>query len=63
MAYYLGIDVGTSGTTALVMNAKGRVLGAATGEHPIFAPKSGWSEQEPEDRRQRPSAAVWAVVA
>ena len=63
MAYYLGIDVGTSGTKALVMNAKGRVLGAATGEHPIFVPKPGWSEQEPEDWWQSTIAAVRAVVA
>ena len=63
MAYYLGIDVGTSGTKVLVMNSKGRVIGAATGDHPIFVPKPGWSEQEPEDWWQSTVAAVRAVVA
>jgi xylulokinase len=48
MGYYLGIDVGTSGTKALIMNAKGKVLATATAEHPISAPKPGWSEQHPD---------------
>ena len=49
MAYYLGIDIGTSGTKALLMNAKARVLATATQEHGLSAPKPGWSEQNPED--------------
>jgi len=47
MAYYLGIDVGTSGTKALVMDARARVLATATAEHPVSAPRPGWSEQDP----------------
>ncbi len=47
MAYYLGIDIGTSGTKALIMNAKGGVLATATAEHGISAPKPTWSEQNP----------------
>ncbi|MHC4562115.1 MAG: xylulokinase, partial [Planctomycetota bacterium] len=62
MANYLGIDVGTSGTKALVMNAKGKVLATATAEHPIFAPKPGWSEQRPEDWWKSTVAATRAVV-
>lgn len=49
MAHYLGIDIGTSGTKSLVMDARGRVLATATAEHPIFAPHPGWSEQRPQD--------------
>jgi len=63
MAYYLGIDVGTSGTKALVMNSRGRAVGAATAEHPIYVPKPGWSEQEPEDWWASTIEAVRAVVA
>jgi len=62
MANYLGIDVGTSGTKALVMNAGGKVLATATAEHPIFAPKPGWSEQRPEDWWKSTVAATRAVV-
>lgn len=49
MAYYLGIDIGTSGTKSLLMDARGKVLATATAEHPIYAPKPLWSEQKPQD--------------
>ncbi len=49
MDYYLGLDIGTSGTKSLIMDAKSRVLATATVEHPISTPCPGWSEQNPED--------------
>ncbi|MFP4052650.1 MAG: xylulokinase [Phycisphaerae bacterium] len=49
MKHYLGIDVGTSGTKSLIMDAEARVLATATAEHPSSAPKPGWSEQAPDD--------------
>lgn len=58
MAYYIGIDVGTSGTKALVMNANARVLAAATVAQTVSTPRPGWSEQDP---RQWYAAAVGAV--
>jgi xylulokinase len=48
--YTLGIDVGTGGTRALVLNTDGRVAGSATEEHTPFAsPQIGWAEQHPDD--------------
>ena len=49
MAHVMGIDIGTSGTRALVCNEEGEILGAATAEHPSCFPRPGWSEQAPED--------------
>ncbi len=49
MKYFLGIDIGTSGTKSLIMDAKARVVATATAEHPSYAPQPGWSEQEPDD--------------
>jgi xylulokinase len=49
MSAYLGIDLGTSGTKALVCRADGTILATATVEHPISHPQPGWSEQNPED--------------
>jgi xylulokinase len=47
---YLGIDVGTGGTRALVMDASGNVIASASSEHQHFAsPKPGWAEQDPRD--------------
>ena len=46
----LGIDIGTGGTRAVLIDETGRVLGSATAEHqPISAPHRGWAEQEPND--------------
>src|ERR1700687_679506 len=46
----LGIDVGTGGTRAVVLDEAGRVLGGATGGHPpVGAPELGWAEQDPRD--------------
>ncbi len=48
--YFLGIDVGTGGTRALILDEKGTVAGSATEEHQAFAsPEIGWAEQNPED--------------
>jgi xylulokinase len=48
--YVLGIDVGTGGTRAVIMNESGRIVASATEEHAPFAtPQIGWAEQQPED--------------
>jgi xylulokinase len=48
--YILGIDVGTGGTRALILDEHGRVISSATEEHePFSSPKIGWAEQRPED--------------
>jgi len=62
MAYYLGIDVGTSGTKAVVMNGRARVTATATAEHGISAPKPGWSEQHPDDWWRSTIRATRAAV-
>src|SRR5580704_1698675 len=46
----LGIDIGTGGTRAVLIDETGRVIGSATAEHqPISAPHRGWAEQAPDD--------------
>jgi xylulokinase len=46
----LGIDVGTGGTRAVLLEASGRVVAASTAEHaPMDSPQIGWAEQSPED--------------
>ncbi len=48
--YFLGIDVGTGGTRALLMDASGGVVASGTEEHQPFAsPQAGWAEQDPRD--------------
>lgn len=46
----LGIDTGTGGTRAVLLEDQGRVLSAATAEHaPMSSPQISWAEQEPQD--------------
>ena len=48
--HIVGIDVGTGGTRAIVVDEHGRVLATATENHAAFAsPQIGWAEQDPED--------------
>ena len=56
---YLGIDVGTGGTRALIMDVQGQVMASASAEHQHFAsPRPGWAEQDPRDWWQACGAAV-----
>lgn len=45
----LGVDVGTSGCKALLIDEAGKVLKSATAEYPLSMPRPLWSEQNPED--------------
>ena len=47
---YLGIDIGTSGVKALLIDEHGRALGEASAAavEPV-RPHPGWSEQNPAD--------------
>ncbi len=49
MSYYIGIDVGTSATKTLLVDAAGKILAQASSEYPIYHPRPLWSEQEPDD--------------
>ena len=45
----IGIDLGTSGAKFLLVAADGTILAENTQTYPVFYPRSGWSEQNPED--------------
>ena len=47
--YYLGIDQGTTGTTALVLDRKWKVLGRGYKKHTQIYPRPGWVEHDPEE--------------
>jgi xylulokinase len=46
---YLGLDLGTSGLKAVLIDADQRLLGEATAPLKVQRPASGWSEQNPAD--------------
>ena len=46
---FIGVDLGTSAVKLLAMSSEGKILKTVSVEYPISFPKSGWSEQRPED--------------
>ncbi len=44
---YLGLDLGTSGVKALLIDRDQKIVGSANGALDVSRPHSGWSEQEP----------------
>ncbi|MFD1328058.1 xylulokinase [Mycoplana ramosa] len=46
---YLGIDLGTSGVKAMLIEADQRIVGSASGALEVSRPHRGWSEQDPAD--------------
>lgn len=46
---YVGIDLGTSSVKMLVMDQQGTIQNVVVREYPLYFPKTGWSEQKPED--------------
>jgi len=60
----LGIDVGTGGTRAVVIDEQGSIVASNTAEHAPFAsPKTGWAEQEPHDWWRATTEAVRGVLS
>ena len=49
MAYYIGIDLGTSAVKMLMMDNNGEIIKSVSKEYPLYFPQAGWSEQNPED--------------
>ncbi len=47
--YLLGIDIGTSACKIAVFYRDGRVAAQASGDYPVYYPKEGWAEQNPDE--------------
>jgi xylulokinase len=61
---FLGIDVGTGGTRAVLIDREGTVLASYASEHAaISSPEIGWAEQEPEDWWRAAQEAIRGAVA
>src|SRR3974377_1171725 len=49
MAFFLGIDVSTTGAKALIIDEQGNFISSHTTEYPLSTPRPLWSEQDPHD--------------
>jgi xylulokinase len=60
----LGLDIGTTGSRAMLVDGDGHVLATATEPHEAFAsPETGWAEQHPDDWWRAAQDAVRRVLS
>ena len=62
MACLIGIDLGTSGTKAVLFDEEGRILSSHIKEYPLYQPQNGWAEQNPFDWYQAAVESIRAVM-
>ena len=62
MPVFIGVDVGTTGCKVLAIDESGRVLDSVTEEYPLYTPKPGWSEQNPDDWWAASKEAVTKII-
>lgn len=60
---YLGLDLGTSGLKAILIDAEQGVIGEAHAPLTVQRPRPGWSEQNPADWLSATEAALDALAA
>jgi xylulokinase len=49
MELLVGLDIGTTSAKAVLISPKGEILNKATFPYPLYTPKPGWVEQQPQD--------------
>jgi len=62
MSYVIGIDIGTSNVKVIILSSDGRIIASETNSYPLYSPKQGWSEQEPNDWWQSTQQALKTII-
>lgn len=62
MKYVMGVDLGTSAVKVLLVGKDGKVAAEASESYPLMQPRSGYSEQDPEEWVRGTLAAMAAVM-
>lgn len=60
--FFLGIDVSTTGSKALLVDENGAVVAMASSPHTVQTPQPLWSEQDPHEWWQAASASIRSVL-
>ena len=62
--WFLGMDIGTGGTRAVLTDEQGVIVSSASAEHaPFRTPQPGWAEQDPEDWWRAAVQAIRGALA
>ena len=62
MRYVIGVDIGTSGTKTVLFDENGNSIASYLVEYPLYQPKIGWAEQDPEDWWNATHTSIKAVI-
>jgi xylulokinase len=60
--YFLGIDISTTGSKALLVDERGQVAAVASSSHTLQAPRPLWSEQDPGEWWEAAQKAIRSVL-
>ncbi len=60
--YLLGIDIGTTGVKAVLINEEGEVVASVLKEYLLYTPQPGWAEQDAEDWWQATKESVRRIL-
>ena len=60
---FLGLDLGTSAVKVGLFDAEGNLLRRARRPYPLYTPRPGWAEQEPQEWWQATCAALRETLA
>jgi xylulokinase len=60
--YFLGIDISTTGSKALLIDETGKVVAVTSSPHTLQTPKPLWSEQNPHEWWDASSTSVRSVL-
>ncbi len=61
-SYFLGIDISTTGSKALLIDATGKVVAVTSSPHTLQTPRPLWSEQDPLEWWQAASLSIRKVL-
>lgn len=62
MTYFLGIDISTTSSKALIIDQMGKVIAVASSPHSLQTPKPMWSEQNPDEWWEAASKCIKASL-
>jgi xylulokinase len=62
MAYFLGIDISTTGSKAIIIDERGEISAVASSPHTLQSPRPLWSEQDPGQWWDAAGASIRAAL-
>ena len=60
--FFIGIDIGTSGAKAVLIDGTGVIVREVEGAYPLSTPRPGWNEQDPADWWERSTDLLFSLT-